>query len=227
MNFDRDFTQNQLINDQPQEIISEYNGEVWYRMLLIKNKFKVIQNQNEIKYITDDGTILRIEEIKDQSKSIEIMTNFEQIQHLSWYGRYGKKFQKIGKWKIAWKGEILQDAGGEYCDDGKRQGQWKEVIKNYWSKAQVYEVGKYENDKRKGYWKYIYGNTEIDGGFYNEQGYKNGKWIDLNDNYWDWSQVTFHGDYQDNKRIGNWDIKLRGELMQEISQNNIQWQWFI
>ncbi|CAD8096279.1 unnamed protein product [Paramecium primaurelia] len=45
------------------------------------------------------------------------------------------------------------------------------------------------------------------GGFYDDQGYfKKGKWIELSDKFDYYSQVTYKGQYKNNKKIGSWVI---------------------
>ncbi|CAD8150632.1 unnamed protein product [Paramecium octaurelia] len=39
------------------------------------------------------------------------------------------------------------------------------------------------------------------GGLY-KQGLKNGKWIDLNDNFWNLIQIIYYGEYKNGKKIG-------------------------
>ncbi|CAD8117519.1 unnamed protein product [Paramecium primaurelia] len=172
-----------------------------FRLEKQKKKFIIsYENQNQIKYI-QDGSILRIDYIKDKSIKQEVLTNLEQIQYLFWFGQYGENNKKIDKWIATWKGETLVDVGGYYSDKGLKQGLWKELIKNYWSKAQVYEVGKYKNNLRKGSWKYIYKDQEIGGGKYNQQGQRNGKWIELNDQFSQYSQIAHIGLYQNGKKV--------------------------
>ncbi|CAD8213287.1 unnamed protein product [Paramecium pentaurelia] len=206
--------------EKPQEgaRIQEIDGIQWDYTDIpprkIKKKFIIsYENQNEIKYI-QDGSIIRIDYIKDQQIKQEVLTNLEQIQYLFWFGEYGKNNEKIDKWIATWKGQTLVDVGGYYSDKGLKQGLWKELIKNYWSKAQVYEIGKYKNNLRKGTWKYIYMDQEIGGGKYNQQGQRNGKWIELNDQFSQYSQITHIGLYQNGKKVGKWDIYYRKDVDQ-------------
>ncbi|CAD8206686.1 unnamed protein product [Paramecium octaurelia] len=148
--------------------------------------------------------------IKDTSRKPEILVNLEQIQHLEWIGDYSKTNQKTGKWIAKWKGKILKEVGGEYSNHGKKNGRWKEMIKNYWSKAEVYEMGEYEDDQRKGTWKYIYEDKDFGGGEYNNQSEKNGKWIELSAGFWEYSQITYNGEYKNGKKINRWEIMFQG-----------------
>ncbi|CAD8171808.1 unnamed protein product [Paramecium octaurelia] len=181
---------------------------------LINIQFGItFKNDNRIEYIKD-GAIIRSDSIKEISKKPKVMTNMDQIMNLNWVGQYGQNNLKIGKWTIKWEGKILQDVGGEYNQkqyynlnklysvDEKKQGKWKEIIKNYWSKAQVYKVGEYQNGLRTGKWKYIYGENVIGGGKYNEQGNKMEQWVELSSHFWDHSCVTYKGEYKNGIKVG-------------------------
>ncbi|CAD8110055.1 unnamed protein product [Paramecium primaurelia] len=176
---------------------------------------KIFTKQKEIQYIRE-GSILRSDIIIDSSQKPQMFSNLEQIQYLNWIGAYGKYNQKVGKWLATWKGEPINKVGGQYSDYGRKLGKWKELINNYWSKAQAYEIGEYENGQRRGAWKCIYGDKEIGQGDYNSQGRKEGKWIELTDGFWDQSQAIFQGEYRDGKKVGQWDIKLRSEGQEEF-----------
>ncbi|CAD8204812.1 unnamed protein product [Paramecium pentaurelia] len=194
-----------------QESNTIYEDYVWdcYNSRFLKTQFYInITSNQEIKYTNIEGSILRIDYIKDTSKKPEILTKLEQIKYLNWQGEYGENLKKVGKWTVTWKGEILENVGGWYSekDNGQKVGLWKELIKNYWSKAQVYEIGEYQNGYRIGQWKYIYNNHQIGGGFYNESGQKIGKWIDINDNFWEQSYITLRGEYKNGIKVGFWNI---------------------
>ncbi|CAD8145673.1 unnamed protein product [Paramecium pentaurelia] len=196
----------------------EYDGILWDYNInpprKIRTKFLVTFTESKQIYYTQDKICIRIYQYKNISDKHEVMNNLEQIYYLQLIGEYGKNNQKIGKWRATWDGEILKDVGGEYSEDGKKQGQWKEINKNFWrevnlqfySLAQVYEVGQYVNDQRNGTWKFIYENNEIGGGKYNMDSQKNGKWIDLSSEFWSESQVTYSGEYKNGKKIGIWDV---------------------
>ncbi|CAD8042897.1 unnamed protein product [Paramecium primaurelia] len=155
-----------------------------------------------------DDLILRKELIFNDIKNPEILKNIEQIKYLSWYGEYDQNKRKIGKWKAYWNGNELRDVGG-YYQNGLKQGLWKELFKNYWNQAQVYEIGEYFNDQKRGRWNFIYENKKIGFGSYKEQGLKEGKWKELSDKFWEGSQVTYDGEYQNGKKVGKWDIQYQ------------------
>ncbi|CAD8149895.1 unnamed protein product [Paramecium pentaurelia] len=101
----------------------------------IRTKYLISRtNEKEIMY-TLDGCSLKIDRIIGPSKELDLMNNLEQIKHLQWIGQYGQNNVKIGKWIIRWNGETLKDVGGQYSNDGKKQGRWIELFSNYWNKA--------------------------------------------------------------------------------------------
>ncbi|CAD8111463.1 unnamed protein product [Paramecium primaurelia] len=180
----------------------------------------IIQD-NQLVY-SFDGVILRKQLIQDEPQNLNILTNIEQIKRLKWLGEYGMDKRKQGKWIAIWNGEVLSDIGG-YFENGLRKGLWKELFKNYCSQAKVFESGEYQNDKRIGIWIYIYDNNKIGGGQYNEEGQKNGKWIELSDDFNCNSQLTYHGEYRNGQKVGKWDIWYQN---QQIGKNE-QMQSFI
>ncbi|CAD8069653.1 unnamed protein product [Paramecium sonneborni] len=177
---------------------------------ILQTKLKIIfTDDQKIKYVTEDGSILRIDEIKDLSQQPLIMKNLDQIKNLQFIGQYGNNLKKVGKWKTVWKGQTISDARAFYSEEGEKQGLWKGCIDNFWSLAQIFEIGKFEKNQRIGIFTYIYENEEIGGGNYNEKGLKEGQWIDLSPNFYNYSEVTYNGEYRNGKKIGKWDIKYR------------------
>ncbi|CAD8159141.1 unnamed protein product [Paramecium pentaurelia] len=104
-----------------------------------------------------DGELLRCDEIQDFYDKPQIMKDLQQIKQLNWHGQYNLNSQKEGKWYPTWKGEKL-DAGGDYLQNGLKNGEWKKLSQNLWDKAQVFEKGKYENNKKCGIWYIIHNN---------------------------------------------------------------------
>ncbi|CAD8191775.1 unnamed protein product [Paramecium pentaurelia] len=172
---------------------------------LIKTEIVItITKDNQIMYFSN-GRLLRIESIQEDFKVQQIFTNIEQVKHFQWQGEFEQNNKKIGKWIAKWNGKVLQDVGG-YYSNGLKYGLWKEPIQNYWNKAQVFEVGQYINGQKRGVWMYIYNKKKLNGGQYNEQGQKNGKWRDLSDGFHEKSQVIYDGEYINGQKVGKWDI---------------------
>ncbi|CAD8194002.1 unnamed protein product [Paramecium pentaurelia] len=151
----------------------------------LNTKFYITFTKNkEIKYISDDGSILRI-----YYKKFRINKISEMITSIFF-------FKKVFKSNAIWKGEILKGVGGQYSNDGKKHGQWQDLSENYWEyvyiyllfikiRAQIQEVGEYLNNQKKGIWKYIYKYRVICGDSY-EQGFKNRQWTDLDEGFKDY-----------------------------------------
>ncbi|CAD8122848.1 unnamed protein product [Paramecium sonneborni] len=216
----------------------EYQGVVFdcrqFKFENIKFNLRFTQ-EGEIIYTNYLGSILRIDQFQNQDEELDIMFNLDQIQYLQWQGKYGQNFQKFGRWIAFWKGHALPKASGYYLADGKKSNTWSEMTKNYCDQSQIYEVGEYFNNQRIGIWKYVCENQEIDGGSYNEIGLKNGKWVDLSENFNSYSQLTQQGEYKNGIRVGIWDtywkqvrdndklIQIAGGYYNLLGLKNGQW----
>ncbi|CAD8118306.1 unnamed protein product [Paramecium sonneborni] len=170
-----------------------------------------------------DGQILRLNR-KFSALNDEVFDNLEQIKYLQWVGKYGKNLQKIAKWTVDWNGQILQTIGGYYSESGQKIGIWKDLFKNYCSHVPVFQEGEYYSEKKLGRWIYIYKNTRIGGGVYKE-GLKTGKWIELDEGFFNSKQVTYKGEYnQKGMKVGIWDIWFNcglNKYMQNICKYNV------
>ncbi|CAK66368.1 unnamed protein product (macronuclear) [Paramecium tetraurelia] len=136
----------------------------------IKEKFKIIKtNNNDLLIVKENGTIIKrltVSDIKTSEmffyQQDDIPANFilRQIKFFQWVGNYEEK-KKVGIWSAKWNNQALLDVGGQYCNRGKKQGQWKEIFKNYSEKTQIYEEGLYKDDLRIAIWNIIYENSQI------------------------------------------------------------------
>ncbi|CAD8130348.1 unnamed protein product [Paramecium sonneborni] len=195
--------------------IYDCDCQIWNvnQQRLLKNRFQIqFTKKKQIRYI-QDGEILRRDQGENFNLSSQWLTNLEQIQYLKWFGKYVDGYKKIGKWEIYWRGDILQEIGGYYSNNGQKQGLWNELIKNYSSQAQVFEIGEYYKDLKYGTWNYVYKNNIIGGGSYISQGQKNGKWINLSNRFWKKSQITYSGEYKNGKKVGVWDTLCNGKYI--------------
>ncbi|CAD8099937.1 unnamed protein product [Paramecium sonneborni] len=113
---------------------------------------------------------------------------------------------------------------GEYNQDGKKNGQWIhfsnntqfekiDVFENFIEKDQIVYFGEYKNGQKQGDWKIkegkkiIKGNSIIGGGVYDNQGLKDGSWIEL----WKFklsNYIILKGFYKKGIKYGKWDIFL-------------------
>ncbi|CAD8193807.1 unnamed protein product [Paramecium octaurelia] len=197
------------ISNLQNQIIKELEVEKWdyNKTRLVKTKLQIrITQENNLIYTKLEGVILRQELYQENSRNLEVLNNMEQIAYLQWHGEYGKNQRKVGKWSATWDGEALQNVGGYYKEDLK-EGLWKEPIKNYWSQAKVFESGEYFHNQKKGRWNITeQDKTIVGGGSYNELSQKIGKWIELDEGFYDQLKVTWDGEYKQDKKVGCWDI---------------------
>ncbi|CAD8173458.1 unnamed protein product [Paramecium octaurelia] len=191
-----------------QEKSKEFELLIWSDPRFIRTKLQINQTKNtEVQYIKD-GFILRSDLITTTDQ--KILKNIEQIKNLEWRGNFGNNNLKVGKWVVTWLGKTLEGVGGLYTVDGQKHGRWRELSQNYWTLAQVYEEGEYNNGLRIGVWKYFYQDKQINGGLYNNQGQKNGEWQELSTEFWDKSQIIYHGVYKNGNKVGRWVTKYEG-----------------
>ncbi|CAD8085729.1 unnamed protein product [Paramecium primaurelia] len=194
---------------------------------LKETKLQVIYTKNNEMIYLQDGEILRCDEIQDYNDQPQIMKNLEQIRHLIWHGSYNLSAQKEGKWYPTWKGEKI-DAGGTYQLNGIKNGQWIELSQNFWDKAQVFEKGKYSNNKRCDKWEFFHNNQLVSEGLYSQNGLKNGRWSDLHDNYHEGNKVILNGEYLEGQKVKKWNIVLKGTQIgggyyNEIGEKDGNW----
>ncbi|CAK66084.1 unnamed protein product (macronuclear) [Paramecium tetraurelia] len=146
----------------------EFDGEFKVGEWIIKNRFEGLQqeiknttnnlNNKQQNYDTEVDSTLSPQisftnGITDTIRKPNIITKSEQIEYLRWHGNYGMNNKKIGYLMATWKRRSNVER--------KKQGQWREIIKNYSTLAEVVEVGQYLNDVKQGVWKYIYENKEM------------------------------------------------------------------
>ncbi|CAD8112059.1 unnamed protein product [Paramecium sonneborni] len=202
----------QTFKEKPQNyVVDAWN---YYKDMKIKIQIQITITKDDYIIYSSNGAILRAEKFNDASNNPIIFKNMEQIRHLSWESDNRFNEKKNGKSIAFWNGNTLINVGG-YYKKGLRQGQWKELMKHYGSEAKVFEFGEYYNDRRIRKWIYIYNNKKIDGGSYNTQGLKQGKWNELSDNFQNQAQVTYIGEYDlKGMKIGKWDIMYQQKQMQ-------------
>ncbi|CAD8167789.1 unnamed protein product [Paramecium octaurelia] len=186
-----------------------------YRGFLKTNFLITFTKQFQFIYKKMNGQLIGIDQNSDAQQNLEVKINYKKTKHLRWFGKQGSNGQKFGKWQAKWKDEILENVGGEYSKLGQKQGLWKDIIEDYWTHAQVYEVGEYLKDQKIGLWKIIYDKEEIGGGQFNNESCKSGNWIELCDNFWDLKQVTYCGEYINGNKIGGWDIQFKNKVQNQ------------
>ncbi|CAD8112260.1 unnamed protein product [Paramecium primaurelia] len=153
---------------------------------------------------------------------VDIVERFCDDLQITYSGMY-KQDRKVGKWDTKFRNYYLYPfqliGTGQYDEEGKgmKIGNWVEISDNYERGQEVIYSGKYENGKKVGNWDILFHQFEtmkIGGGRYDEggNGIKIGNWIDISDTYgtgYNKSQVIYHGEYSNGKKVGRWDIKYR------------------
>ncbi|CAD8121063.1 unnamed protein product [Paramecium sonneborni] len=152
-------------------------------------------------------------------KWIDINDNYYGWGQITYQGVY-KNGLKIGLWEINFRDSsespFVKIGGGQYDQLGIKNGIWIDISESFDCDNQVSYVGEYKFGKKQGEWEIYYqkkyGNRskdKIGGGFYNELGLKEGKWMDLNNKFYCLNQIIYNGEYKKGKKVGNWDINYR------------------
>ncbi|CAD8196427.1 unnamed protein product [Paramecium octaurelia] len=203
-------------------IRKKQDGQLWNN---IKKRFTSIQFEIEvisgrqIKYLGNDGQILRIQNDQEISTSPEILNNLEQIKYLKWKGDYGKSNGRKGIWNASWNQKVLSNVGGFYIQ-GVKEGLWVDCAKGFcMNQACILEIGEYRNDFRIGKWSYEFDQQKINGGTYNLYSQKSGKWVEIKEGFHFYSQVTYVGEYQNDKKVGLWETWYKNHAK---DQKNLQ-----
>ncbi|CAD8198413.1 unnamed protein product [Paramecium octaurelia] len=148
---------------------------------------------------------------------IELSDAFKSDSQVTYNGPY-KNGQKTGRWDIFWREETRSPfqliGGGQYEDDeekGSRKiGIWIELRDRFKQDSQVTYKGQYRCGQKIGRWDICYKEQIFGGGEYdvknNGCSCKIGNWIDLSDEFREYSQVTYQGKYNQGEKIGQWDI---------------------
>ncbi|CAD8143975.1 unnamed protein product [Paramecium pentaurelia] len=223
---------------QWKELSSNYCDfcKVFYVGEYIKGKKVGKWNINFEEQIIEGGFYNQIE--MKQGKWTELGDSFWNQSQIFFIGEY-KKGLKVGNWNINYRYHKLYDqkriGGGYFSQNGEKTGEWIELHPNFFvskiSSCQVTFHGTYQNGIKIGEWLAIFqefSNSEeriIGRGFYNKNGLKIGKWIDVVDKFWIFCQVTEVGEYNEGRRIKNWEIqtsKFKNENNSKIGGGSYQ-----
>ncbi|CAD8190279.1 unnamed protein product [Paramecium pentaurelia] len=170
------------------------------------DKWNVIwngQNFSQIGgYYSDQG--------EKQGLWMELIKNFQNNAKAYEFGEYINN-KRVGTWKQFYQDKQL--GVGNYNEQGQRDGKWTQLSDYFFNQKQVIDEGEYKNGKKVGLWNIYYENLLIGGGLYDYERRgeslgqtKIGKWIELSVGFYDWSQVTYEGQYKNGKRFGRWNI---------------------
>ncbi|CAD8190172.1 unnamed protein product [Paramecium pentaurelia] len=147
-------------------------------------------------------------------------------------GEY-KDGKKIGYWIILAMNQEI--GGGLYNDLGLKNGLWVEFSSGLQNSSQFIYKGNYLNGLKQGQWNtyfrdpFFYKKFElIGGGRYDNNGFKDGLWIDINESFHKYkdqvhiffrlNQFTYNGEYKNNKQHGRWYIMYKKQRGQQFNQ---------
>ncbi|CAD8142269.1 unnamed protein product [Paramecium pentaurelia] len=151
------------------------------------------------------------------------LSNFKLPFFVIQIGEYNKGF-KQGRWEILLnkhKG-LEKIGGGIYDTQGMKHGKWISLHDNFNHNCKVLDVGQYDHGIKQGRWdiktiKYYEHDVltynfwpkdtfyKIAGGNY-QNGEKNGKWIDLDENYNYHNQILYEGEFYNDLKQGKWEM---------------------
>ncbi|CAD8187349.1 unnamed protein product [Paramecium pentaurelia] len=141
---------------------------------------------------------------------VEISEGLNTNSKVTYHGEY-KNGKRFGRWDIMYQNEKI--GGGWYDEncDGIQQGNWVEIWNGFNHSSQVTYHGQYKNGKKIGQWDIMYQSEKIGGGWYDENfdGIQQGNWVEIWNGFNHISQVTYNGQYENGKKIGQWDIKQK------------------
>ncbi|CAD8207732.1 unnamed protein product [Paramecium octaurelia] len=125
-----------------------------------------------------------------------------------------------------------QNIGGGKYDiqgEGMKNGFWTEPAGGFTANSQVFTNGWYKNGNKVGRWDVIFRGQQIGYGSYeillHQGSIKIGRWIELSNGFYDDSQVTFVGEYENGKKVGQWDIFYQ-ENQQDKEKQKMQRLWW-
>ncbi|CAD8129028.1 unnamed protein product [Paramecium sonneborni] len=157
---------------------------------------------------------------KKIGKWIELDQEFKYGKQITHNGEYNMNGMKINRWDIWFTSDdgYQQSFGGLYDQEGnqKKIGKWVELDEGFDYNKQITYHGEYDMNSRKvGKWDIFYWRDNekefklIGGGSYDQEGSqkKIGKWVELDERFYDDKQITYIGEYNVNgQKIGRWDI---------------------
>ncbi|CAD8108733.1 unnamed protein product [Paramecium sonneborni] len=176
---------------------------------------------------------------------IELWGNFEKYTQVISYGKYSQEGIKVDKWDFQYRQyneqKYRQIGDGSYNQEGIKISSWLQLDDGFnWQKQVIYKGDYNVRGIKIGQWDIYFFNPgeEVQnkmqvlqkfkissgGGSYDQQGIKNGVWVELWERFCFQAQITYNGRY--NKKgikVDRWDICYRAknyknyEPMQNLS----------
>ncbi|CAD8135328.1 unnamed protein product [Paramecium octaurelia] len=123
---------------------------------------------------------------------------------LKYFGNYDDGI-RTGEWQITQHGSSTINGGGRYTSKGIKVDGWIEIVPHigYCNLIILKYIGEYKNNTRVGSWSIMH-QEEIGGGSYLVNGMKNGKWIEVFQQYFD-SLTIMTGEYVNGNKLQDWE----------------------
>ncbi|CAK82741.1 unnamed protein product (macronuclear) [Paramecium tetraurelia] len=142
-------------------------------------------------------------------KWIEIHENYQDYGKVTYEGIYNNE-RKEGKWRTYYNYFLI---GGGCYQFGLKFGNWIDLHEHFQDSCQVSFKGEYKNGKKIKRWDTLYKQEIIGGGQYDENEYKIGRWITLDENFGSLCQVTWNGQYSKGIKFGKWEIYFKNQII--------------
>ncbi|CAD8197925.1 unnamed protein product [Paramecium octaurelia] len=164
---------------------------------------------------------------KKQNQPFEILqiinnkSSKQRSAQISYCGEY-RGDKKFGVWDFYYQTFCNRPSkligGGVYDEQGCKTGKWVEPCEQFTSNCWLFFEGQYRNGIKVGKWEISCQKEEktdtetekIGYGLYDDQGLKEGVWLELDDSFCSsYREVIYQGDYWKNHKIGKWEIKYK------------------
>ncbi|CAD8208397.1 unnamed protein product [Paramecium octaurelia] len=181
-----------------------YQGE--YNNGTKVGKWKILFNNQQIGggYFNNQGQKI--------GKWVDLSSGYSIEAQIKFVGEY-QNGKKQGLWDVL--EENIFTGGGVQDVNGLKSRKWIELSDNSNDYIHIFYIGDYINGKKYGMWETTYrynreSNLEkICSGQFDEQGLKNGKWVELNESYNYNCQVILQGQYKHGIKIDRWNFMYR------------------
>ncbi|CAK61445.1 unnamed protein product (macronuclear) [Paramecium tetraurelia] len=148
-------------------------------------------------------------------RGFDLHDNYHEGNQVIFNGEY-KQGKKIGKWNTLLKEKLL--CSGEYDEQGIKRGQWEELHNNFFECNDLIESGLYLGSQigqlpisqKSGQWNIKFEGNVIGGGQY-QNGFKNGLWTEVHDQFSQQNQIFYQGAYKNGKKVEDWKILYKRE----------------
>ncbi|CAD8058010.1 unnamed protein product [Paramecium primaurelia] len=148
---------------------------------------------------------------KKQGLWKELTNNYQSQAQVYEFGEY---FNGLRQNNWVYLQQQKKIGGGKYNLKGQKNGKWIELIDGFQNNTQVIYTGEYKYGKKVGLWDILYKKYDnlaeqyFGGGLYDKEcnGMKIGKWIDLDEKFFNGRQVIHQGEYKNGNKVGKWVI---------------------